>query len=122
MVDILSTAERRDRMASVRQKNTGPEIFVRQVLHKQGFRFRTNQNTDRWADQYKRECEEVLKRYGGSSYGKTESWLRRNVAWRLYPVLKRVPKATSRGLLFPARVWVHSGRGGDWQLTTRLII
>ena len=87
-----------------------------------GFRMRTNQNTDRWAEQYKEQCEEVLKRYGGTTYGKTQSWLRRNVAWRVYPVLKRVPQATACGLLFPARVWIHSGRGGDWTLTTRLII
>ncbi len=87
-----------------------------------GYRVRRGQHTDVWAEQYRKECHEVLKRYGGSRYGRTQSWLRRNIAWRIYPVLKRVPRAKSSGLLFPARVWIHSGRGGDWQLTTKLII
>ncbi len=43
MVDILSMNERSRRMALVRQRNTGPEVFVRRVLHKRGFRFRINQ-------------------------------------------------------------------------------
>ena len=47
-----------------------------------GFRLRTNQNTDRYAKQYREQCYEVLKRYGGRTYGRTESWLRRNLGRR----------------------------------------
>ncbi|MVT52581.1 DNA mismatch endonuclease Vsr [Bradyrhizobium yuanmingense] len=42
-MDILTTAERSRRMASVRQRDTQPELIVRTILHKQGFRFRVNQ-------------------------------------------------------------------------------
>lgn len=87
-----------------------------------GFRFRRNQNTDRYAKEYRDECGAILSRYGGIPYGRTQSWLRRNLAWRVVPLLKRVPRATSSGVLFPAKVWVHSGRGGGWTLTTKLII
>ena len=87
-----------------------------------GYRFRSNQNTVWFAQLYQDQCNEVLKRYGGRPYGKTQSWLRRNLAWRIYPVLKRVPRATRSGLLFPAKIWVHSGRGGAWTLTTKLVI
>ena len=87
-----------------------------------GYRFRTNQNTERFAKEYREQCRVVLQRYGGKPYGRTQAWLRRRVASSLYPALKRVPGATSLGLLFPAKVWVHSGRGGSWQLTTKLVI
>ena len=40
MSDRLTPAERSLRMAAVRQKNTGPEIFVRQLIHRAGFRFK----------------------------------------------------------------------------------
>jgi DNA mismatch endonuclease, patch repair protein len=43
MADILSARERSRRMALVRQRNTGPELWVRQILHRNGFRFRINQ-------------------------------------------------------------------------------
>jgi glycosyltransferase involved in cell wall biosynthesis len=87
-----------------------------------GYRFRTDQNTDRFAKEYREQCRAVLQRYGGKPYGRIQAWLRRWVAWRIYPVLKSVPRATSLGLLFPAKVWVHSGRGGSWTLTTKLVI
>jgi hypothetical protein len=87
-----------------------------------GFRLRKNQNTDRYAKEYREECDAILSRYGGIPDGRTLSWLRRNLAWRMVPFLKRVPRATSSGVLFPAKVWVHSGRGGSWTLTTKLII
>jgi DNA mismatch endonuclease (patch repair protein) len=40
MSDRLTPAERSLRMAAVRQKHTGPEIFVRRLLHRSGFRFK----------------------------------------------------------------------------------
>lgn len=40
MVDRLSQAERSRLMAKVKPKNTQPEIVVRRVAHRMGFRFR----------------------------------------------------------------------------------
>lgn len=40
MADTLTPENRSRLMARVKQKNTGPEILVRQVLHLYGFRFR----------------------------------------------------------------------------------
>lgn len=39
-MDILTPDQRRRTMASVKSKNTGPELLVRKLLHAQGFRFR----------------------------------------------------------------------------------
>jgi len=39
-VDKLNTEQRSKNMAAVKGKNTAPEIRVRQMLHKMGFRFR----------------------------------------------------------------------------------
>ncbi|WP_081991852.1 very short patch repair endonuclease [Collimonas arenae] len=40
MVDIVSEAVRSRMMASIRGKNTKPEMTVRQFLHSKGFRYR----------------------------------------------------------------------------------
>jgi glycosyltransferase involved in cell wall biosynthesis len=87
-----------------------------------GFRLRTNQNTHRFAQQYGEQCEAVLRRYGGRRYGRTQAWLRRNMFWRGMPILKRLPGAVGSGLLYPAKVWEHTGRGGSWTLTTKPIV
>ena len=42
-MDTLSTRERSRRMASIRSKNTKPELFVRTMLHALGYRFRIHQ-------------------------------------------------------------------------------
>ena len=42
MVDIVDTATRSRMMAGIRGKNTRPEILIRSLLHRQGFRFRLN--------------------------------------------------------------------------------
>lgn len=40
MVDIVSVQKRSEMMAGITGKNTKPEIFVRQLLHRMGYRFR----------------------------------------------------------------------------------
>lgn len=40
MADIVSPAKRSRMMAGIKGKNTKPEIVVRQLLHRHGFRFR----------------------------------------------------------------------------------
>ena len=40
MVDILTPAQRSERMSRVRGKNTGPEMIVRQLVHAMGYRYR----------------------------------------------------------------------------------
>lgn len=40
MVDVVDTAARSRMMAGIKGKNTRPEIFVRQGLHRKGYRFR----------------------------------------------------------------------------------
>ena len=40
MVDRLTSEQRSEVMRRVRQKNTGPEMVLRQVLHALGYRFR----------------------------------------------------------------------------------
>jgi DNA mismatch endonuclease (patch repair protein) len=40
MVDTLSTAERSEIMSRVRGKDTRPEMVVRRLVHKAGFRYR----------------------------------------------------------------------------------
>lgn len=40
MADIVSTAKRSSMMRGIRSKNTRPEIVVRKILHRMGFRFR----------------------------------------------------------------------------------
>ena len=44
-MDVVSKEVRSRIMASVRQKNTGPELIVRSLLHHMGFRFRLHQKT-----------------------------------------------------------------------------
>jgi DNA mismatch endonuclease (patch repair protein) len=39
-MDILTTAQRSERMKRVRQRNTKPEIQLRKLLHAAGYRFR----------------------------------------------------------------------------------
>jgi len=39
-VDIVSPAKRSLMMAGIKSKNTKPEVFLRQLLHRAGFRFR----------------------------------------------------------------------------------
>jgi len=40
MADVVDTATRSRMMSGIRGKNTKPEILVRSLLHRQGFRFR----------------------------------------------------------------------------------
>jgi DNA mismatch endonuclease (patch repair protein) len=40
MADILTPAERSERMARVRAKNTKPEMMVRRLVHGMGYRYR----------------------------------------------------------------------------------
>ena len=40
MVDTLTPAQRSERMARIRSKDTNPELWVRRFLHARGFRFR----------------------------------------------------------------------------------
>lgn len=42
MADRVTSAVRSKIMASVRQKDTGPEVRLRKALHKKGFRYRTH--------------------------------------------------------------------------------
>lgn len=40
MTDIVSRSKRKEMMSSVKQRHTKPEIAVRKILHRHGFRFR----------------------------------------------------------------------------------
>lgn len=40
MPDTLSPVQRSERMARVRHKNTRPELFIRRLVHRMGYRFR----------------------------------------------------------------------------------
>lgn len=40
MVDVFSTAKRREIMTRIKGKNTTPELYVRRLLHALGYRFR----------------------------------------------------------------------------------
>jgi DNA mismatch endonuclease (patch repair protein) len=40
MADTLTPAQRSERMARIRSKDTKPELWVRRILHSRGFRFR----------------------------------------------------------------------------------
>jgi len=40
MVDVLTRAQRSFNMSRIRSKNTSPELFVRRLVHRLGFRFR----------------------------------------------------------------------------------
>ena len=44
-MDILTVRERSDQMRLVRSKDTAPELAVRSLLHKAGYRFRTHVST-----------------------------------------------------------------------------
>ena len=39
-MDTLTTAERSERMSRVRSKDTKPEIRVRSIVHRMGYRYR----------------------------------------------------------------------------------
>lgn len=43
MVDVLTPAQRRYNMSRIRSRNTKPEIVVRSVVHRMGYRFRLHQ-------------------------------------------------------------------------------
>ena len=40
MVDIVDSATRSRMMSGIRGRNTKPEVLIRSLLHRQGFRFR----------------------------------------------------------------------------------
>ena len=40
MADIVSKEKRSQMMAGIKGKNTKPEIFIRSLLHRKGYRFR----------------------------------------------------------------------------------
>lgn len=40
MVDVLSPSQRRYCMSQIRDKDTKPELFVRRILHAEGYRYR----------------------------------------------------------------------------------
>ena len=40
MADTLTKAERSERMRRVRNRDTGPEMIVRRLVHRQGYRYR----------------------------------------------------------------------------------
>lgn len=42
MTDVHSASIRSKNMSAIRGINTGPEVLVRKILHRQGFRFRLN--------------------------------------------------------------------------------
>lgn len=43
MVDIVDSITRSRMMAAVKSSNTKPELQIRQILHKRGFRFRLHE-------------------------------------------------------------------------------
>ena len=45
MVDHISTAHRSDNMSRIRSVNSKPEVLVRSLLHRLGYRFRKNLKT-----------------------------------------------------------------------------
>ena len=87
-----------------------------------GFRFRKGQNTDRYFRQYVEEAESALRRHGGRPYGRIQAAFRTRIASRIQPVLRHVPFMRALQLLVPAKIWQHSGRGGSWVLTDRIIV
>ena len=44
-MDIVSKKKRSEMMSKIRSKNTKPEIYVRKILHKLGYRFRIHKKT-----------------------------------------------------------------------------
>jgi DNA mismatch endonuclease (patch repair protein) len=42
MADIVSEAQRSYNMSRIRSKNTKPELLVRSILHRMGYRFTVN--------------------------------------------------------------------------------
>lgn len=62
MVDFLSTRERSERMSRIRGKHTRPEIIVRSLLHRAGFRFRLH--VSRLAGR----PDLVLRKYGAAIF------------------------------------------------------
>ena len=81
-----------------------------------GFRKHKDQKTAHHVDDYVREAEEVLLRYGGCPYGKLESAIRSRLLqclpWRFKHIAKRL------GILCTYKVCMHEGRGGRWKILT----
>ncbi len=44
MPDVLTPLQRKKCMASIKNKNTKPELLVRKAVHRMGFRFRLHRN------------------------------------------------------------------------------
>ena len=44
-VDTLTKTERSERMSRVRARDTGPELIVRRLLHKRGYRYRLHERS-----------------------------------------------------------------------------
>lgn len=44
-MDNLTPAQRSRRMSAVRQKNTGPELQLRRLLHREGYRYRLHERS-----------------------------------------------------------------------------
>ena len=44
MVDVVDKATRSRMMSGIKSKNTKPEVLIRSLLHKKGFRFRIHSN------------------------------------------------------------------------------
>ena len=44
MTDIKSKEERRRNMSAIRSKDTKPELYIRSMLHRKGYRFRVHSN------------------------------------------------------------------------------
>lgn len=57
MVDTVTSLQRSKIMSKVRHKNTKPELVVRSLLHKMGFRFRLN------GSKYPGNPDLILKRF-----------------------------------------------------------
>ena len=63
MVDIVDSATRSRMMSGIRGRNTKPEILIRSLLHRQGFRFRLDAR-DPGARAVRGRKEDVFAKYG----------------------------------------------------------
>jgi glycosyltransferase involved in cell wall biosynthesis len=81
-----------------------------------GFRKHEDQKTAHRMDDYVREAEQVLLRYGWRPYGRIEALLRA-MFMRCLPVpLRRL--GIGLGILYPRKICKHEGRQGGWQILT----
>lgn len=62
MVDVVGKATRSRMMSGIRAKNTNPELLVRSMLHRNGFRFRLH------CDDLPGKPDLVLPRYGAAVF------------------------------------------------------